>query len=65
VQVQPTSGGPAVNRPGGGLKGMTGRAYLQRSRRLLEHIQQLQREHRVPQAKGDRDSGPGARRHRK
>jgi hypothetical protein len=63
VQVQPTTGGPAAKRPGGGLKGMSGPAYLQRSHRLLGRIQQLQREHRLTAPKGARDENRSARPH--
>ena len=57
MQVNSTTGVPAGKRHGG-LKGMTGPAYVQRSRLLLGRIQELQREIR---RKGGRDEQPDRR----
>ena len=65
MQVQSSTGIPAGKRPGGGLKGMTGAAYLQRSRQLIGRIQQLQREHRLKPLKGARDDGAEIRHQRR
>jgi hypothetical protein len=65
VRVQSTIGVPAGGTPAGGLKGMTGKAYLHRSRQLISRIQQLQREHRLSPRHGAREDGRDApRRHR-
>ncbi len=57
MQVNSTAGVPAGKRHGG-LKGMTGPAYVQRSRQLLGRIQELQREIRHQPRKGGRDEQP-------
>lgn len=60
MQVNSTAGAP-VGKRHGGLKGMTGPAYVQRSRLLLGRIQELQRELRHQTRKGGRDEQPDRR----
>ena len=58
MQVNSTAGVPAGKRHGG-LKGMTGPAYVQRSRQLLGRIQELQREIRHQPRKHGREQQSG------